>query len=145
MREIKFRVYDKINKEWLIYKDCNVGWLVGMTGQKTLADDPPKPNMMKMYCSPDGSTFNDLQFCIDSDDFEVVQYTGRKDINGTEIFEGDIVNVIQKSNTHRAVIKYSTYRTGFWFDPEWCHQSMHSTLEVVGNIYQDSHLLDNPK
>ena len=87
-RPLKFRVWDKINKEWLIYKDCNVGWLLGMTGQKTLADDPPRPNIMKMYCSPDGSTFNDLQFCIDSDDFEVVQYTGRKDKNVLRYMRG---------------------------------------------------------
>ena len=144
MRDLKFRVWDKINKEWLIYKDCNVGWLAGMTGQKTLADDPPRPNMMKMYCSPDGSTFNDLQFCIDSDDFEVVQYIGRKDKNGIEVFEGDLVRCSMSFEggtlPHAGVIVYDETFGAFGTKNETGTTLLHNhclhTLEVTGNIYE---------
>ena len=79
-------------------------------------------------------------------DISLMQYTGLKDKNGKDIYEGDIVR-------HENTRGYDTLAIGAI---EWCNrkaQWRHSRysqeyldgrdLEVIGNIYEHSHLLDS--
>ena len=125
-REIKFRVWIK---EW--------------------AEDRGE---MFNYCFPvgdwdtwmisfdDGKTY-DGNFIV-GEDIEIMQYTGLKDKNGVEIYEGDILG-----DTVRQVVE--------WEEPNSCtccdqctgwNVDIHSltNLEVIGNIYENPELLPQP-
>ena len=84
-------------------------------------------------------------------DHVVLQYTGLKDKNGTEIYEGDIANtgygvdVIEYSDT--IVFDGSGgCHPGFYFKNEISELQYHmdmDTCEVIGNIYENPELLEN--
>lgn len=87
----------------------------------------------------------------------LMQYTGLKDKNGVEIFEGDYVVGVQYLTTSpnvpfeiKGVVRYSERNTMFYIDDknkghDMFMQSLGSTpyiLEVIGNIYENPDLLE---
>jgi len=79
----------------------------------------------------------DNRIQVDPNDCDIMQYTGLKDKNGTEIYEGDI---LQRNDNSIAVVEFENgmfitkYDALMW---ELCENSP----IVIGNIYQNPELL----
>lgn len=117
-REIKFRMWD--NEQKCFYTD---GFSIDMDGYRWHDDND-----------------NSHDF---GDRFSLQQYTGLKDKNGKEIYEGDITyhsahevqSIITWHDTH---ICFAGFDKG---TPYYYQVIDEKSLEVIGNIYENPELL----
>lgn len=80
---------------------------------------------------------------IDDYNSPLMQYTGLKDKNGKEIYEGDIVQ------THTKEFAKVVFQNGcfMWdnaplcYDEEWEFAKTEKWAEIIGNIYENPELL----
>ena len=72
-----------------------------------------------------------------------MQYTGLKDKNGKEVFEGDILSISDRLN------QSVYFSEGFYCTDEFALfeliRSKGRTFEVIGNIYENLELLEEQK
>jgi uncharacterized phage protein (TIGR01671 family) len=128
MRELKFRVWDKFMKCWW----CEDSQYLQMDGKKihpapwsTLSADLPDENII------------------------IQQYTGLKDTNCKDIYEGDIIQLEGSPISYS--IEWDKYQWAInahgalGYDPDWNIQPFnHCVYEraiVVGNVFENSDLL----
>ena len=135
MEEIKFRAWDKLFKEMFD---------VPMLSNKAVFHATPQLKSVM----PNGVPLNQV---------ELMQYTGLKDKNGKEIYEGDIVKDKGDGHPYQVIFCYGS------FDINWPHccnhcakgDASHGSLyeylafgegaEVIGNIYENPGLLEGVK
>ena len=131
MREIKFRAWDKPINRWYspVYEayDGRLEELnIGINGRLSLRT---------MKGNIDESIFKDR--------FDIMQYTGLKDKNSVEVYEGDIID--NGEDTRPRVIHHgygSNITTGLDTDPTLYNEYLRSEdIEIIGNIYENPELL----
>ena len=143
MRKIKFRTWDTINKEFSEW-----------TNRDPFFDTSHgKIFFWERTKKSDGSYGGDIILEDIKDRFILQQYTGLKDRNGTEIYEGDIITLTSNDGldyngevvyypffAHYGVSMERTHLTYDWIQP--LHEVWSAAYtEIVGNIFQNPELL----
>ena len=144
MREIKFRAFHKKHKIILPV------WVIDFQFQR-----------LQMW----NDTPEDSNNAWDSfDDIELMQYTGLKDKNGKEIYEGDIIRIrMYKGNYENYKItwindyheveednpnidmetaEFIAINEKEGIDFNWIDSSIWFKCEVIGNIYENPELME---
>ena len=121
MREIKFRAWDKKRKEILRITMMDFAeWWVS--------------------CRPPGTQVDPLEYGErnsfkneETDRHILMQYTGLKDKNGKEIYEGDILDATWG---YRGEVEMDTFLMAT------LECTISDDVEVIGNIYENPELLE---
>lgn len=129
MREIKFRAWDNVDKKMIqVYNLC-------FAAGESIYDDGHLVCMM----GKDGNLYPRNRT-------EIMQYTGLKDKNGKEIYEGDILS--NKDTYGYMVVNWSPTSAGFcldkkgWISSHYFKEAVDAEeCEVIGNIHENPELL----
>ena len=82
-----------------------------------------------------------------SDKIILMQSTGLRDLNGIEIFEGDIVRIFDSLYTVFYNIKEGSYQLephdDRWVIDYMSNFSSEESFEIVGNIYENKDILED--
>lgn len=141
MKNIKFRAWDKT----INYMDYRVR-VSHFKGSIEVLDS--------------WSTWRELK----KDEYELMQYTGLKDIKGVEIYEGDMLKCTSRIYTNLGATGTGEYeetiKQVIWKDDSWGTRVISSNLtskgaeksglgisakyaEVIGNVWEDGDLIDS--
>lgn len=120
-REIKFRVWDKRNKKWVEAGQSLLGYLIAW--------------------------ISDYKFeILGRGDYEIVQYTGLKDRNDKEIYEGDLVQVLDYASWEGLYkIIWDEKNLMYMLEDAFGDREKLCEFEeylVKGNIYENPELLE---
>ncbi len=130
MREIKFRAWDKKEKK-IYYGDEGEEYLISISLNEGIDE------VTKVV---DSKWLNRKE-----DDFILMQYTGLKDKNGKEIYEGDIVVWPHLDSRGYHEIYYNQEEVHYFARPLVEYNETESYLdsthmEIIGNIYENPEL-----
>ena len=134
MREIKFRAWNEYEQYFLDNEEFAINFLGTVF----------KANL-------DAEVYNNL---MNQDSFKIMQYTGLKDKNGVEIYEGDLLQSFYDDGEIHEVIwheesasfRVATYldnRHGGSFAELFFMDDIHENCnKIIGNIYENTELLE---
>ncbi len=118
MREIKHKVWDKTKNQWITHKTALLG---------------------------DGSVIlilpGGIIHKLHHEHIEVCLFTGLKDKNGVDIYEGDILTDNIVVRWHDILASFCITKKGWMFSHFFKEGIDVENTEVIGNIYQNEGLL----
>lgn len=134
MKEIKFRAWDKENKK-----------MFGVSGYFMDMGIEKRKYMLERH---GGKEDGDITINKSFDEVDLMQFTGLKDKNGKEIYEGDILRTNGIDGKCLWVIEWEESSYVYGFSPNHIggkYSSVHNHAweegEVIGNIYETPELL----
>lgn len=140
MREIKFRAWDKTARK--MRQVIEIVFNAGMYCE-------PNDNTVKLIWVKGHDVIDNKDIALEREhknEYILMQYTGLKDKNGIEIYEGDIVRIDCPTMKMTGEIKYSEMSAMFYIYDEI--EDIEETLwyqekeyKVIGNIYANPELL----
>ena len=143
---IKFRVWNKKNKRWLTADDsgthCCSNWMLDIFTGKIVdyveCDGEYTP-------SEEPDQYFDGLTCIKEPPLVLQQYTGLKDKNAVDIYEGDIVKATSDQYTNENFIGKVIFDEGSfltWINKNDIRGIWGEDDKVIGNIFENSELLE---
>ena len=137
-REFKFRAWDDIEKEWLCIKHLgimnNAVWYTQAIDENENDIDPP--------------------YFVDDKKVRLMQYTGLKDKNGVEIYEGDILDYRKDTNRtlmFEVVFNHASFCRRWiskdtakirGLEIETLAYNTSTIFEVIGNRFENPELIE---
>jgi uncharacterized phage protein (TIGR01671 family) len=145
MRQLKFRVWNKATKSWLnddagthLWSEYCINIFTGKIVEFITGDN-------KSFSRDNEPTFHfhNMNYVKESP-YVVQQYTGLKDKNGVEIYEGDIL--LYKTNYNESLggrvgngVSVVSFEDGsFMIDEDIADKDLAVEHEVIGNIFENS-------
>lgn len=136
MRDIKFRVWDNVAKKYIDSRYVSISGLGLLHVAKRI---------IKNCFRPPHTRKNPW--------FIVEQYTGLRDKNGTEIYDGDICSFASKTGKHVGTVEWTGGLASFGLRMVknnflYTFSELDSmgidldTLEIIGNIHENSELVE---
>ena len=125
MREIKFRAWEKIKRK-MFYLD-----FAGFTISDPKQQEEDEPDLLEIAW---GKRYHDDYCHSGGTEFEIMQYTGLRDKNGKEIYEGDIVR--NKNRIGKIIWKEFAWQTEYTRELNTFYLLDWYDLEVIGNTHE---------
>jgi len=132
-REIKFRVWNKSTNKWV--------------------HGPNEEVNLFGECILLGGFMRGVGI-LELNDCEILQYTGLKDVNGKEVYEGDIIKIYVSDDPEDLQWELGsvTYKECcFWLDnksPQMLYDFIEDDrlmIEIVGNIFENPDLIKDDR
>ena len=143
MRDIKFRAWDKEFEKMTYFDDEEYDYR------------PPLAFRLDQVLKKDinYNDYEDFEYKDITDKLEIMQYTGLKDENGKEIYEGDIVEITRPCILEKGEVKFINgcfaIKSKDTLLMLYQCEINNFKLKVIGNIYENPELLggsyDNSK
>ena len=132
MRELKFRAWLKKEKKMVFISSLDFFYPTGLISEFMYVTD-------------------DLDERAEGIDAEIMQYTGLKDKNSKEIYEGDILGykTLAHNRTWNCIVSFEDGSFIYREPSPWDKYSIilrgdeMSSAEVIGNIYENPELLES--
>lgn len=119
MRDIKFRAWHKNRKTFLDFD-----WAVDKLG--------------RVFSILDKCVYDEF-----TDEIELMQYTGLKDMNGRDIYEGDVVEFEVSLTRTKAEVKYSRNQFIVSMNSVMPRSLDLYLVKIIGNRFENSELLED--